>query len=227
MNPQPPTSDGHRQRLKDRFAATHGAGVADYELLELALMFAIPRRDVKPLAKQLLAAFGTLNGVLTAPADALAAVPGLGASSVVFLQVIQQLAVRVRREKVTEAPLLASRMALLDYLYTLFAAKTREECHVLYMDASLRLLADETLFTGTLTDTAASPREILKRALALNAAGFVVAHNHPSGTPKPSVADRVFTANLLQGAEAMGVVLHDHLIIGAEAHFSFKGAGEL
>jgi DNA repair protein RadC len=226
-SPSAPGNSGHRQRLKERFAATSGAGVADYELLELLLTYAIPRRDVKPLAKQLLATFGTLNGVLTAPPEQLATVPGLGPGSVVLVQVIQQLAMRVRREKVKGQPVLAGRLELLDYLYTLFASKTREECHVLYLDARLCLMADETLFTGTLTETAASPRDIIKRALELNAAGLVVAHNHPSGTPKPSAADRILTANLLQAAAAMSLILHDHLIIGTEAHYSFKGAGEI
>ncbi|NBX85680.1 MAG: DNA repair protein RadC, partial [Proteobacteria bacterium] len=178
--------EGHRQRLKHRFQNTNGSGVADYELLELALTFAIPRRDVKPLAKHLLEKFGSLSQVLTAPPEDLAQINGLGPSSVIFIQVIQQLAVRTRREKLQGKPLLASRLELLDYLYTLFQSKPREEFHVLYLNTQLQLITDETLFTGTLTETVAAPREILKRALSHNAAGMVVAHNHPSGTPTPS-----------------------------------------
>lgn len=220
-------NDGHRARLKARFTGTMGAGVADYELLELALTFAIPRRDVKPLAKDLLARFNGLNGVLTATPEQLSAVKGLGPATVIFVQVIQQLALRVRRESVKNKPLLSNRLELLDYLYTLYAGKGREEFHVLYLDTTLRLVTDETIFTGTLTDVTAAPREILKRALELNAAGIVVAHNHPSGTPAPSAEDEHFTRLLVSAAAPLGVAVHDHVIIGAEAHYSFKGAGKM
>lgn len=220
-------NDGHRARLKERFAGTLGAGVADYELLELALMFAIPRKDVKPLAKDLLRVFGSLSGVLTATPEQLGAVKGLGPSSVVFVQVVQQLAVRVRREKLVGQPVLASRLELLDYLYTKFAGCTREEFHVLYMDAKMKLVADEVLFTGTLHEVAVSPRDILKRALELNASGLVVAHNHPSGSPEPSAADERFTANMVQACAAMGVAMMDHVIIGTEAHYSFRAVGTI
>ena len=220
-------NDGHRERLKARFVGTGGAGVADYELLELALTFAIPRKDVKPLAKDLLAKFGSLSGVLTATPEQLGAVKGLGPSSVAFIQVVQQLAVRVRREKVVGQPVLASRLELLDYLYTKFAGFSREEFHVLYLDSKMKLVADEVLFTGTLHEVAVSPRDVLKRALELNASGVVVAHNHPSGSPEPSAADVSFTEQMAQACSAMGVQLVDHVIVGAEAHYSFRGAGKV
>ncbi len=221
------SNDGHRQRLKARFAGTGGAGVADYELLELALTFAIPRRDVKPLAKQLLARFGSLAGVLSAPVEDLANVAGLGPSSIMLLQVLQQLAVRMKRASLQGKPLLADRLTLLDYLYTRFATSTREECVVLYLNAQLVLLAEITLFTGSQTQLAASPRDIIKQALTHHASGLVLAHNHPQGSPQPSVQDVQFTAQLQQAAAALDLTLHDHLIIGAEAHYSFKGAGKL
>lgn len=222
-----PGKIGHRERLRERFIGTAGAGVADYELLELALTFAIPRRDVKPLAKALLARFDNLNGVLTAPPESLMQVKGLGPASVVFVQVVQQLALRVRREKLAGSPVFANRLELMDYLYTRFAALGHEEVHVLYVDSKLNLLKDEMIFAGTLSEVTVSPREVLKRALELNAAGVIVAHNHPSGTPAPSPEDIVFTAQLLQAAEALGVTVHDHVIVGAEAHYSFKAAGQL
>ena len=218
---------GHRARLKARFVATHGTGLADYELLELLLMFGIPRQDVKPLAKTLLTRFGSLNGVLSAPADDLRSVKGLGDSTAALLQLVQQLALRTRKEHLSAKPVLSSRLVLLDYLYTRFATTTREELVVLFVDAKLQLLQDETLFTGTLNEVTAAPREILKRALTLNAAGLVVSHNHPSGLPKPSAADHTFTQQLVQAATAVGLQLHDHIIIGTEGHYSFKGAGEL
>jgi len=220
-------NDGHRERLKARFSGTQGAGVADYELLELALTFAIPRRDVKPLAKELLRIFGSLNGVLTATPEQLVAVKGLGPSSVIFIQVVQQLALRVRREKLVGQPVLAGRLELMDYLYTKFASCGREEFHALYVDNNMKLVADEMLFAGTLNEVIASPRDVLKRALELNAAGVLVVHNHPSGNPAPSAADEMFTLQLVQAAAALGVEMHDHVIVGAENHYSFRGSGKL
>jgi DNA repair protein RadC len=220
-------TDGHRERLRARFVGTGGAGVADYELLELALTFAIPRKDVKPIAKDLLRRFGSLSGVMTATPEQLIAVDGLGPSSVAFMQVVQQLALRVRREKVVGQPVLTGRLELLDYLYTRFAGCTREEFHVLYLDAKMKLVADEVQFTGTLHEVAVSPRDILKRALELNASGIVVAHNHPSGSPEPSGPDMLFTEQLVKAGAVMGVDVHDHVIVGAEAHYSFRGMGKL
>ncbi|TKW61452.1 MAG: DNA repair protein RadC [Blastochloris viridis] len=218
---------GHRERLRARFSGTLGAGVADYELLELALTFAIPRKDVKPIAKDLMRTFGNLSNVMVATPDQLAQVKGLGPSSVVFIQVVQQLALRVRREKLVGQPVLASRLELMDYLYTKFAQCTREEFHVLYLDSKMKLLADEMLFAGTLHEVSTSPRDILKRALELNASGIIVAHNHPSGSPEPSVPDETFTMMLVQAAVALGVDVHDHVIVGAESHYSFKGGGKM
>ena len=221
------TNGGHRERLRARFAGTMGAGVADYELLELALTFAIPRKDVKPIAKELLRTFGSLSNVMVASPEQLGKVTGLGPASVVFIQVVQQLALRVRKEKILGQPVLASRLELMDYLYTKFAQCTREEFHVLYLDAKMKLVADEILFAGTLHEIATSPRDILKRALELNASGIIVAHNHPSGSPEPSAADELFTLQLVQAAVALGVDMHDHVIVGAENHYSFRGNGKV
>ncbi|MBI1308937.1 MAG: DNA repair protein RadC [Proteobacteria bacterium] len=220
-------TSGHRGRLKARFLEGRGAGLADYELLELALTFAIPRKDVKPIAKALLARFGSLSAVLSASAEQLRAVGGVGEASSVLFGVIAQLALRVRREKVAKVAVLDNRLALMDYLYTLFAGKVREEFHVLFLDSKLQLLADETMFTGTLSEASVGPREIVKRALELNAAGLVVAHNHPSGVPTPSTEDDIFTRTLAVACEAVGMALHDHVIVGVESHFSFKGAGRV
>lgn len=218
---------GHRQRLKTRFMDGLGAGLADYELLELLLAYAIPRKDVKPLAKALLAEFASLEGVLAATPERLTQISGMGESSTALLKLAHTLNLRTRRAKAEDKPLLANRVALMDYLYSRFAGKTREELHVLYVDAKLRLITDETLFTGTLTHTAAAPRDIIRRALEHNAAGLIIAHNHPSGAPTPSEADRAFTAELCAACHPLNLTLHDHLIVGLRQHFSFRGAGEL
>lgn len=220
-------SEGHRARLRDRFLHSHGTGVADYELLELALTFSIPRKDVKPIAKALLTKFGDLSGVLHASPEQLAHIDGLGPSSVTLFMVVSQLALRVRRARLKNLPLLANRLELTDYLYTLFADKTREEFHVLFLDNHLRLIADETLFTGTLTEAMVGPREVIKRALELNAAGLIVTHNHPSGIPSPSHADRSTTSALAKACGMVGLTLHDHIIVGTEGHYSFRGDGSL
>jgi DNA repair protein RadC len=220
-------AEGHRARLKARFLETGGAGVADYELLELALTFAIPRRDVKPIAKQLLKTCGSLQGVLNASPAELKKIEGMGEHSIALVQVLRQLALRVGKAQLAAKPVLDNRLVLLDYLYTRFASSVREEVVVLYLNSQLHLLAEETLFMGTLENVSASPREVLKRALEHNAAGLILAHNHPNGAPKPSQADIHFTTQLQKAALALGLELHDHLIIGAEAHYSFKAAGQL
>lgn len=219
--------EGHRERLKARFLATRGVGVADYELLELALTYAIPRKDVKPIAKALLAKFSDVAGVLKASAEQLEAVEGMGPHSAVLFGLVGQLALRAGRENMRKRPVLGNRLELMDYLYTLFSAKEREEFHVLFLDARLGLIVDETMFSGTLSESCVGAREVLKRALEVNAAGLIVAHNHPSGNPRPSVSDEVLTADLSRACNAMGIVLHDHVVVGREAHFSFKGAGKL
>jgi DNA repair protein RadC len=220
-------SDGHRMRLRERFCDTGGLGVSDYELLELALMFAIPRKDVKPIAKDLIQVFGSLNGVLLAPQEKLEAVKGMGPSSAIFVKVVQQLSLRMKREKVAKAVNLTNRIELMDYLYTKFAHLQREEFHVLYLDAKLKLVADEMIFAGTLHSVNASPREVLKRALELNCSGIIVAHNHPSGNPTPSRADMLITEQLMMACAAMGLDLHDHVIVGADTHYSFRSEGKL
>jgi DNA repair protein RadC len=220
-------SQGHRARLKARFLETGGAGVADYELLELALTFSIPRCDVKPLAKQLLKTFGGLQAVLNASPAELKNIIGMGENSIVLIQLCRQLALRIGKHDLQEKPILTNTVVLFDYLYTRFANCTSEEVVVLYLSSQLYLLAEETLFKGTLESVSASPREVVKRALDHNAAGLILAHNHPNGTPKPSAADIAFTADLQKAMVALGFTLHDHLIIGIDAHYSFKAAGQL
>lgn len=219
-----PSGEGHRERLKEKFADGTGTGLADYELLELALTYAIPRKDVKPIAKALLKRFSTLHGVLGASGEDLRTIEGMGRHSAALIQLTGTLARRIGKEKLDKLPL-TNKLALYEYLYTLFAGKTREEVHVLYLDTQHQLITEETLFLGTLTQSAASPRDLLKRALSHNAAGLIIAHNHPSGIPTPSKADHEFTQALLLACHNLGLALHDHLIVGTDQIYSFKSAG--
>ena len=219
--------DGHRGRLRARFLDGMGVGLGDHEILELALTLAIPRRDVKPLAKDMLARFGSLRGVIAADPKDLRAVPGVGEAVVVQLKLSLSLAKRVAVRELNGMPLLGDRLQLMDYLYIRFADADREEFVALFLDAKMQLIAAETMFTGTLDASVAAPRDIIKRALAHNAAGLIVAHNHPSGVPDPSPEDQKLTHMLADACAGMGITLHDHVIVGAERHYSFRGAGVL
>lgn len=227
MTDKTASADGHRGRLRARFLEGQGVGMADHEVLELALTLAIPRRDVKPLAKDLLAKFGSLRAVLVADTAELMAMKGIGEAAVVQLKLALTFAKRVAVQELRATPILADRLSLMDYLYARFADAPREEFIGLFLDAKMQLIAAETLFTGTLDASVAAPRDIIKRALAHNAAGLIVAHNHPSGVPTPSAEDRAFTHQLADVCAGMGMVLHDHVIVGREQHFSFKGAGQV
>ncbi|PIZ32138.1 MAG: hypothetical protein COY40_00075 [Alphaproteobacteria bacterium CG_4_10_14_0_8_um_filter_53_9] len=215
-------SEGHRSRLRARFLEGLGVGMADYEVLELALTLAIPRKDVKPLAKDLMTRFGSLKNVLVADVQALKAVGGVGDAVVVQLKLALALAQRISLQALKNDEIcLDNRLALMDYLFARYADVAREEFVALFVDAKMKLLAAETLFTGSLTGSVAAPREILKRALAHNAAGLIVAHNHPSGVAEPSGEDHLFTRQLEEACENLGIILHDHVIVGGESYYSF------
>jgi DNA repair protein RadC len=216
---------GHRQRLRQRLLTAGADALADYELLE-ALLFAIPRRDVKPLAKQLLARFGDLGGVLAASPAALARekVPEAGIAA---LQVVQALHVRVAREPLPGRELLGSWPLVLNYLQRALAREPVEQVRVLYLDIRNQLLADERQGAGTVDQAPAYPREIVKRALEVGASALLLVHNHPSGDNRPSGADIETTHAIGRAAAALGIKLHDHIIIGRGVPFSMRGEGLL
>lgn len=218
---------GHRTRLRRRFIAAGAEALADYELLELLLFLAKPRGDVKPLAKRLIARFGSFAAAVAAPADALARVDGMGEASVAALKTAQAAAVRLLAEKLRDRPLLSSWSQLLDYCRVAMAALAVEEVRVLYLDRKNRLVADERQGRGTVDHTPLYPREVMKRALELGASALIVVHNHPSGDPTPSQADIAMTRQLAEAATALGLVLHDHLIVARGGHTSFRSAGLL
>lgn len=217
----------HRDRLRARFADTGGDALADYELLELALFNSIPRRDVKPLAKALIARFGDLGRVCAATTDQLREVSGVGEKTAVDLKLLHAIAVRIAREQVTGRPVISSWSALLDYCRTALQHASTEEFRVLFLDKKNRLIADEFAARGTVDHAPVYPREIVKRALALDASALILVHNHPSGDPTPSSADIEMTKRLKEAAKPFDIVIHDHLVVGRDKTASFKGLGLL
>jgi DNA repair protein RadC len=217
----------HRQRLRVRFMDGGAAAMPDYELLELVLFRAIPRQDVKPLARRLLETFGDFNRVLSAPADRLVAVQGVGDAVVQELKIVEAAAQRMARSRVIGRPVVSSWDAVLDYCHTLMAHRETECFRVLYLDRKNVLIADEEQAKGTVDHVPVYPREVVKRALQLNASALILVHNHPSGDPTPSDSDISMTRQVAAAAEALGLTLHDHLIIGKSTELSFRAAGYL
>lgn len=218
---------GHRERLRARFADAGGGALPDYELLELVLFLAIPQRDVKPLAKTLLAEFGDFNRVVTAPPDRLRAVSGVGPMVVHVLKLLEAGAQRLARARLLDRPVLSSWQALLDYCHTAMSHRETEQFRVLYLDRKNRLLADEAQGEGTVDHVPVYPREVMRRALALNASALILVHNHPSGDPSPSRADIEMTNRIRDACDTFGIVLHDHLVIGKSRELSFCAEGYL
>ena len=217
----------HRQRLRERFLSGGSDAVPDYELLELVLFRAIPRRDVKPLARTLLDQFGDFNRVLSAPLDRLRDIDGVGDAVALELKIVEAAAHRLARARVLERHVLSSWDALLTYCRTAMAHAETEQFRVLYLDRQNVLIRDEVQGKGTVDHVPVYPREVLKRALALNASALILVHNHPSGDPTPSDADIAMTRQIQSGSVALGLTLHDHLIIGKTGETSFHASGLL
>lgn len=217
----------HRKRLRERFLEGGAAAVPDYELLELVLFRAIPRQDVKPLARRLLDAFGDFNGVLSAETDRIAEVEGAGEAVAVELKIVEAAAHRLSRSRVLGRRVISSWDALLDYCHTVMSHRETEHFRVLFLDRKNALIADEEQSRGTVDHVPVYPREVVKRALALNASALILVHNHPSGDPTPSAADISMTAQIRTAGEALGIALHDHIIIGKSREQSFRSTGLL
>ncbi len=217
----------HRKRLRDRFMTGGAAALPDYELLELLLFRAIPRMDVKPLARLLLDTFGDFNRVISAAPQRLMMVKGVGEAVVQELKIVEAAAGRLMRAKVLNMPVLSSWNALLDYCQTVMAHRETEQFRILFLDRKNVLIADEEQAKGTVDHVPVYPREVVKRALELNASAIILVHNHPSGDPTPSDADISMTAQVQEAAQVLGIILHDHLIIGKSRELSFKAKGYL
>jgi DNA repair protein RadC len=218
----PPHFVGHRERLKTRFRDQGGDAVADYELLELILFQAVPRRDTKPLAKALIARFGTFSDVLAAPEARLVEVPGIGPSVATHLKLVHAAATRFARGAVRQRPLLGSWSAVIDYCRAAMAYEEKEQFRILFLDRKNVLIADEVQQVGTVDHTPVYPREVMKRALELSATAIVLVHNHPSGDPTPSRADIDMTKTIVDIAQPLGIAVHDHIIVGRQGHASFR-----
>src|SRR4051794_29680833 len=219
----PPHFHGHRERLRARFMEAGSEALADYEMLELVLFRALPRRDVKPLAKNLLARFGSFAEVISAPRARLDEVDGLGEAAITELKVVQAAAHRLLKGQVSKRPMLSSWSAVLDYVRAAQAFAEKEEFRILFLDKRNQLIADEVQQKGTVDHTPVYPREVVKRALELSATAIILVHNHPSGDPTPSRADIDMTKQVAEVARTLGIQLHDHVIVGKDGHASLKG----
>ena len=217
----------HRRRLRERFLSGGPDAMPDYELLELVLFRAIPRQDVKPLARRLLDALGDFNGVLSASVERIAEVEGAGESVAIELKIVEAAAHRLSRARVIGRQVISSWDALLDYCHTVMSHRETEHFRVLFLDRKNALIADEEQARGTVDHVPVYPREVVKRALELNASALILVHNHPSGDPTPSQADIAMTEQIRAAADALGITLHDHIVIGRSREQSFRATGLL
>jgi DNA repair protein RadC len=223
----PPGHLGHRERMRQKLLAAGPDALLDHELLEMVLFLALPRQDTKPIARALLARFGSFANAIAAPVPELRTVEGVRDAGAAALKTVQAAALRLARAEVQELPLLNSWDRLVGYLTATIARARVEEVHVLFLDTRNRLLADEVQGRGTVNHTPVYPREVVKRALELQATALILVHNHPSGDPTPSRADIGMTAEIKAAAAVFGIVLHDHIIIGNGRQASFRREGLL
>jgi DNA repair protein RadC len=216
---------GHRERLRERARAGGLAALPDYELLELYLFRALPRGDVKPIAKALLARFGGLGPAMAASIEDLRTVPGVGETAAIDLKLLHEAALRVGRARLAKRPVISSWTALLDYVRVALAHEPREQFRVLFLDKKNQLIADEILNHGTVDHAPVYPREVMRRALELSSSSMILLHNHPSGDPTPSRADVEMTRQIIEAGRALNIAVHDHLVVGRDGVASFKALG--
>jgi DNA repair protein RadC len=220
-----PHYHGHRDRLRQRFADYGPDSLADYELLEIILFLSIPMQDVKPIAKDLLARFGSLRDVMNAPVDELVKVPNIKKKTALALKAITALSNRAAKTALLGRPVLSSWDRLMDHCQATMAHETREHLRILFLNKKNELIADEIQNSGTVDHAPAYPREIMKRALELGATALILVHNHPSGDPKPSQADIDMTQQIIRAATALSITVHDHVIVSRNGYASFRNLG--
>ena len=218
-----PHYHGHRERLRDRFRTAGADALSDYELLELVLFRALPRRDVKPLAKALIQAFGSFAETVHAPDARLREIGGLGEAAITEIKLIAAASNRVAKGQLKQRTVLSSWGTVIDYCRTAMAFADKEQFRILFLDKRNQLIADEVQQIGTVDHTPVYPREVVKRALELSATAIIMVHNHPSGDPTPSQADIQMTKAVIEVSKPLGIAVHDHIIVGKHGHVSLKG----
>ena len=219
--------EGHRARMRTRLLTAGPDALADHEMLEMILFLALPRRDTKPVARLLLDRFGSFATIIAAVPAELLAVEGVGEAGAAALKLVQGASLRLLRDAVREQPVLNDWGRLIDYLVAALAHERVEQARVLFLDSKNRLIADEIQGRGTVNQTMVYPREIVRRALELNATAIILVHNHPSGDPTASREDMEMTRNVRRAAEALGIGLHDHIIVAGTRWVSFRTEGWL
>ncbi len=224
-NEIPHKGAGHRKRLRDKFLNSGLSGFHDYEVIELLLTLATPRKDCKEPAKAALRKFNTLHGVLEASPMSLCEIPGIGPKNIFGLKLIKAVSDRYLEKKLIKKEVLNDSRSLFDYLFHTMRDKHRECFNAIYLDAKNKTISTETLFTGTLTASSVYPREVVTAALNNHAAAIIFAHNHPSGDPDPSKEDIAVTRKLVFACKAVGIMVHEHIIIGENRYFSFADEG--
>ena len=218
---------GHRERLRNRFLKAGVDGVQDYELLEMILFRAIPRRDVKPLAKELLNIFGGFAEVISATPERLKEIKGITDNVTTEIKIIHAASIKLSQERVLNRPVISSWKDLLTYTRAAMADEKTELFRILFLDKKNILIADEVQQQGTVDHTPVYPREVIKRSLELGASAIILVHNHPSGDPTPSTADVEMTNEIVRAGKALKLRVHDHIIVGHSSHESFKTLGLL
>ena len=220
--PVKPDFLGHRERLRERFREAGPEALPDYELLEMVIFRAIRRGDTKPIAKNLIARFGSFAEVISAPTERLMEIPGVGEAIATELKLIKAAALRLLKDDVINRPLLSSWTAILEYCRAAMAYQDKEQFRILFLDKKNQLIADEVQQEGTVDHTPVYTREVMKRSLELSASAIILVHNHPSGDPTPSIADIDMTRRIIDAGNKLGVTVHDHVIIGRKGHTSFR-----
>ena len=218
-----PHYHGHRERLRERFFDAGPEALSDYELLEMALFAAIPRRDTKPLAKELLKKFGSFTEVIHAPVTRLREVKGIGEACISQLKLLAAASSRAAKREIARKVALSSWNEVIDYCRSSMAFSDKEQFRLLFLDKRNQLIADEIQQTGTVDHTPVYPREVIKRALELSATALILVHNHPSGDPTPSNADIQMTKAIVDIASPLGISVHDHIIVGKNGHANLRG----
>jgi len=218
---------GHRKRLRERFLKVGLDGFHDYEIVELLLTIGTPRKNVRPIAREAIKKFKNLSGVLNAPVEALTEIKGIGKISIFGIKLVKAVADRYTQETIDESQLISSPEVLFQYLQQTLGYKERECFAAIMLSAKNRVIKTEIIFEGSLTSTCVYPREVIAAILKHNAAAVIFAHNHPSGDPTPSIEDKKITQKLKKGCEYMGIILHEHIIIGKNSYYSFAENGLL